>query len=147
MKKFMKQLAVYALALVCVSMFTLGAFAAEPKEANAENEVTVQLLNSRGATITTVQVPLAATNGNVTLSIPSSTRAKKIVFLGNQPGGGANTTVMLIASRIGLNGKSVALNGQAQTIYSSSIGVTGNIDINYTVFPGGTYNLAFMAFE
>lgn len=143
---FRNKLAVaLALIMLCVSSSTV-AFAAEYEDNTQpitaeESVVNITVVDRSGAVVGSQQIASAPLFGSTTLSLSST--AKKIQFIGNKNGGGANTSIMLTSPRLGLSGRGFSLNGTYQTIYTGSI--SGSIYIEWVLDAGGVYNLVFVA--
>ncbi len=151
MRKYLirKQVAcLMALVMFCVSSISSVAFAEGLTEEIVDKGVTlnIQIVDRSGAVIDATSVTHAPTNGSITLYNNSGKRIKTVKFLGNKDGGGADSTVWLRSDDIQIS-RTYSINGEWNTIYSSSIGCTGNIYIEYTVYTPNVYNLVFMAFD
>lgn len=144
---------VLTLVMVCVSSMGTVAFATESDNSmqnvaienqtttNDDTVVNITVVDRSGTIVDSKQIPSAPVFGSTTLNLSST--ANKIQFLGNKNGGGANTYITLTSPRLGLNGKSVAVNGSYQTIYTGSI--SGSVYIEWILSVGGVYNLVFVA--
>lgn len=128
---------ILSVAMVC-SLFAMPltkVYAAETKDVH--EEITTY------ADIDSVYLSNVKAGGQIKLEIPSGRTARTLHFVGNKTGGGANTTITLYGTGCGM-GKTIPLNGEAQTV--TTINVSGPTTLVYTYGINDvntSYNLVF----
>lgn len=153
LKKFFSK-RIVAMLTVLSMIFALGiptpAFAAEASTDTVSNEATVRgdTLPPKVAIASQGFSNISGSNNTLKINIPAGKTARHIYVIGNQNGGGADTTMYFVGTGISAFGKTVDLDGEYHKISAYGWSQTGgtlvlNVDINGS----GNYNLAFLIYD